>query len=149
MKLQNKSVNLTLLKVQRTKGIEYPDSNNTSRYEQKFQQALNSWSNFSSVLFGKMQEIIKQLWQIHLTILRNPFNNYEIHVPIFTNTCTNFDKSMWQLRSCSQCNECLQALLKVRSFEIETQFLWSSCSTIKGSVWTQISEIAKNIKTQN
>ena len=57
----------TLPKAQRTLGIEYFDSFNTSSSKQKFQQALKSWSNFSLVLFGREREI-------HRTTLTNPCN---------------------------------------------------------------------------
>ena len=41
------------------------DSINTCRSEKKLEQALNSWSNFILILFGKRREI-------HVTILTNP-----------------------------------------------------------------------------
>ena len=41
------------------------------------QQALKPWSNFSLVLFGKGQENIVHLFQIHVITLTNPFNNLE------------------------------------------------------------------------
>ena len=61
------------LMAQRTQGIEYFDSFNTFSSMQKLQQALQYWSNFSSVSFDRGQEKIKQLLQIHETTLTNPF----------------------------------------------------------------------------
>ena len=43
----------TLQKAQQTQDIVYFDSFNTFSSKQKLQQTLKSWSNFSSVLFGK------------------------------------------------------------------------------------------------
>ena len=59
---------LTLPKAQRTQGIDYFDSFNTFCSKQKLQQALKSWSKFSLVLFAKVQEKIKQLWQVHVKV---------------------------------------------------------------------------------
>ena len=49
----------TLPKAQGTQGKEYFDSFNTFSSKQKLQQALNSRSNFSLVLFGKGREILR------------------------------------------------------------------------------------------
>ena len=65
-----------------TRGIEYFDSFKAFCSRQKLQQALKSWANFTKVLFGKEQKLVrltfkdlckifkksmKQLWQIHMT----------------------------------------------------------------------------------
>ena len=47
----------TLPKAQQTQGIEYFDSLNTFSLKQKLKQALQFWSNFSLVLFGKGREL--------------------------------------------------------------------------------------------
>ena len=61
--------------------------------EQKLQQALKSWSNFSLVLFGPRREIHRQ---IHVTTLRNPY--FDIYVlTTCRNQRNNFDYSMLQL----------------------------------------------------
>ena len=72
-----------LLKAQRTQGIEYFDSINTFNSKQKRQQALESWSNFSLVWFGKGREIPKRNFKttlkckILVTTKRNPYINFE------------------------------------------------------------------------
>ena len=60
--------NKTLPKAQRAKGIEFFDSFNIFSSKQKPQQALETWSNFTLILFGKGQEI-------HRTTLTNPHKN--------------------------------------------------------------------------
>ena len=72
----------TLRKEQQAQGIENIDSFNTFSSKQKLQKALKSWSNFSLDLFGKGQEIYKQLWQ------------FRANSCILTNPCINFDISM-------------------------------------------------------
>ena len=59
-----------LPKAQRTQGIEYFDSFNTFSSMQKLQQALQYWSNFSSVSFDRGREKNK-------TTLTNPWNNFD------------------------------------------------------------------------
>ena len=64
-----------MLKAHRTQGIQYFDSFNNFSLKQKLQQALQSQSNLSLVLFGKERGK---------------------HRPTLTNPLTNIDKSMYQ-----------------------------------------------------
>ena len=79
----------TLAKAQCTQGIEYFDSINNFRSEQKLQQALNSWSNFSLVLYNKGREI-------RVTTLTNPCKNF-----IKFNNLIQFNISEERLRELS------------------------------------------------
>ena len=60
----------TLLKAQRTQGIEYFDSFNTFSSKQKLQQALKSWSNFRLVCSAKEE--------IHRLLFCSDINNMSL-----------------------------------------------------------------------
>ena len=88
-------------KTQRTQGIEYFDSINTFRSEQKPQQALNSWPIFSLFLFGKGKKCV--------TTLTHQCDNFgEINLSIF------FYYKFWQILTTKR-NPCLQ-LWQIQQF---------------------------------